>query len=1163
MTPSIFSCFVRTNKFYRGLILLSALLALASIQVFGQGQAGTLLGTVTDSSGAVLPNVTVNITNTATGVTKTSITNDAGAYVFPGIQIGQYNVKATAQGFKAIERNGVIVNATDRVREDFQMPVGSVGETVTVEASAQALQTDTGEQSSLVNGKQITELATKNRTIYSYAELTVGAANLNPSTQVPVPVGGASGNISFNGNRPGHNLYLLDGGENSDRGGAGSSSVLPSLDAIAQTQVLTSNYSAEYGISSGGTISSVTKSGTNKYHASAWEFFQNDALQARNYFDHSPTKAEFRYNVFGFNVGGPVVKDKLFFFYNMEWRRLINGSIINQQVPDPNTYGGDFGSTAIVAPCDELTPGCTGAPVVQSSILYANCPGGANPGVTPGSQFSGNTIPTCMLNQNAQALLTAGGPYGGIFPAPTNGNHFQLGVSAPNNLREEITRIDYNATSKLAIYGTFVAEQVAQNLTTSMWSGDNVPSIGNTFGNPSYAGVLHTAYTISPTLLNEASFNYNGNRIHILPAGLVTAPSGFTFAPFFPHPANTDGENVQARIPSIQLSGSTGTNYTVNWMPWNNKADSYQIRDDISWTKGRHQLKMGGGWLYYAKVQDWFKNTQGNFQFNGSFTGNDFADYLLGLSSTYTEDGVKSTGYWNNVSWSLYLQDNFRATNRLTLNLGLRWDGLPHTYEAKNNMNNFYPDLYDPTKAATLSAGFGSVDPTSQGLQPSPDSAALPGLFYTNGIATCGKGVPKGCVNDAWKNFGPRLGFAYDLNGNGKTVIRGGFGLMYERIQGNDVYNNAGTVPLAASVNFNNVSLSSPSQDLATGVVNAGAIPVNNVTGLDRTHYKSPVSSQFSLGIQHSIGKSVLDLKYVGTQNRHQNYYTETNLVDPSLLAGLQANSANYNADVPFLGYKGIRQSVNGANGDYNSLQASLRGNLKSDLQYQVGYTYSHTNDAGSQGSSAGDLGTISNPYAGWKYDFGPSPYDIHHVFFTNFVYEIPLLKNSDSKGLKMAFGGWEVSGIVSAQSGAPLNIGLNTPNITNVIPSYGQNLNRPDRSGSGHDPHTVGQWFDTSIFSAPAPGTWGNTPRSFVRGPGRDNWNLSLFKNFWFNQERGTNLQFRAEFFNVWNHTQWNGNQILNGGQGISSNFGASDFGQVKAAYDPRTVQLALKLTF
>lgn len=1140
------------GKITKYLVILSTLLLGCSLLAFGQGQVATLLGTVTDSSGAILPNVTITITNTATGVSKTAVTNEAGAYTFPGLQIGNYEVKAAGQGFKTETKTGVVLNAADRVRADFQMAVGSTTETITVEATGLAVQTDSSEQSSLVNAKQITELSTKNRTVYSYAALTTGAANLNPDTQVPVPVGGASGNISFNGNRPGHNLYLLDGGENSDRGGAGSSSVLPSMDAIAQTQVLTSNYSAEYGVSSGGTISSVTKSGTNRFHAAAWEFFQNDALQARNYFVSK--KAKFRYNVFGFNVGGPVVKDKLFFFYNMEWRRLVNGTNINTTVPDPNTYGGNFGSTPIIAPCDELTDGCTGAPVVQSSILYANCPGGAKPAeVTPGSPFAENTIPSCMLDPNAQALLTAGGQYGGIFPAPTNGTQFQAPVSVPNNLREEITRIDYNATKKLTIYGTFVAEQVAQNLVTSMWSGDNVPSIGNTFGNPSYAGVLHTAYMISPSVLNEVSFNYNGNRIHILPAGLISAPAGFTFAPFFPHTG--DGENVLNRIPSIQLNGGTGTNYTVNWMPWNNKADSYQFRDDLSWTKGRHQLKMGFGWLLYKKNQDWFKNTQGNFQFNGKFTGNDFADYLLGLASNYTEDAVKSAGNWNNQSWSMYFQDNFRATNRLTLNLGLRWDGFPHTYEAANKMANFYPGLYDPAQAAILSPGNGSVDPSSPGLGTSPDPA-LPGSFYVNGIAICGKGVPKGCVDDAWKNFGPRVGFAYDLSGNGKTVIRGGFGIMYERIQGNDVYNNAGTVPLAASINFNDVSLSSPTEALGTGIVNAGSIPINNITGLDRTRYKSPSSAQFSLGIQHSIGTSVLDVKYVGTQNRHQNYYSETNLVDPALLADFQEDSTDYVANVPFLGYKSLRIAQNEANGNYNSLQMSIRGNLKNDLQYQVGYTFSKTNDAGTQGSSAGDLGNISNPYAGWKYDFGPAAYDIRHVFFTNFVYEIPLFKNG-SKALKTALGGWELSGIVAAQSGAPLNIGLNGNSVTSVVPNTS---NRPDSSGGGSDPHKVDQWFDTSIYSAPAAGTWGNTKRNSVRGPGRDNWSLSLFKNFWFNQERGTNLQFRAEFFNVWNHTQWIGNGQLGG---ISTNLGASNFGAVTGAYDPRTIQFALKFSY
>jgi hypothetical protein len=1131
---------MRNVKF---LLLSTLLLGMLSSWALGQ-ETATLLGTATDPSGSVLPSVTVTITNNATGVTKTAPTNDVGQYVFPDVQIGTYDVNATIKGFKAHEAKGVVLNAADRVRMDFQMTVGATSETVTVEATALNVQTDSGEQSSLVNNKQITELSTKNRTIYSYVTLTTGATNLNPDTQVPVPVGGASGNISFNGNRPGHNLYMLDGGENSDRGGAGSSSILPSLDAIAQTQVLSSNYSAEYGLSSGGTITSVTKSGTNQYHASGWEFFQNDALQAKNYFNSK--KGEFRYNVFGFNIGGPVpgLKNKLFFFYNQEWRRLVNGTNINQHVPDPATYGGNFGSTNITMPSG-----------VDTSYMARNCPGGVLPaGVTPGQKFPNNIIPACMLDPNAQALLTAGGKFGGIFPAPNNGTNFTAPVSLPNNLREEIARVDYNATSKLSIYGSFVAESVAQNIATTMWSNDNVPSVGNTFGNPSYSGVLHTAYSISPTLVNEASFNYNGNRIHILPSGLVSAPANFTFAPFFPHTG--DGANVDNRIPAVQLNGGTGATYTSNWTPWNNKADSYQLRDDFSWSKGRHQMKMGFGWLLYKKNQDWFTFTQGQFRFDGNFSGNDFADFVLGLVSNYSEDAVKSAGNWNNVSWSSYFQDNFRVNNRLTLNLGLRWDGIPHTYEASNQMTNFYPSLYDPTKAAILSNG--AVSPASPGLGTSPDPA-LPGQFYVNGIAQCGVGrILKGCVNDAWKNFGPRLGFAYDISGSGKTVIRGGYGIMYERIQGNDVYNNAGSVPLAASVNFNNVFLSNPTAAVSTGIANAGSIPINNVTGMDSANYKAPLSSQFSLGVQHSIGKSVLDVKYVGTQNRHQNFYTETNLPDFNLLPTL--TSSTYDSNVPYLGYHGIRMARNESNGDYNSLQASIRGSLKNDLQYQVGYTYSQSNDAAGSNSSAGDLGTISNPYVGWKYDFGPSAFDIHHVFFTNFVYDIPLLKNSPNRGLKTAFGGWELSGIVAAQSGAPLNIGLNTPNITNLIPSYGANLNRPDMSGAGHDPHTVNEWFDTSIYSTPAPGTWGDTPRGSVRGPGRDNWSLSLFKNFGLSQERGSNIQFRAEFFNVWNHTQFIGNAALNG---ISKNLGASDFGKITGAYDPRTVQLALKLSF
>jgi len=1165
------------------------LLLLLGLPLFVAAQEATVVGTVTDPSGSVVPNVTITITNVKTGALRSLTTNDVGQYVAPGLPIGTYNLKAESSGFKVEESTGVVLNVNDRVRIDFQMKMGTKAETVSVESNTIAVQTDSSEISSLSSGTQMSELSTNGRSIYTYVILTPGASNLMPSFQAPTSVG-ANANVSFNGNRPGHNVYLLDGGENYDRGSGGTSSIAPSIDAIAETQTLTSNYGADYGLSSGGTISSAVKSGTKDFHFSLWEFFRNNDLDARNYFNPVPQKvAELRYNLYGFNVGGPVTfgklynpnKNKTFFFYNMEWRSLIQGQVLNQTVPEASTYGGDFAAavpanskdvngvvipnSGLHVPCANQLSSTLQQAFTKAGLTFstpaANGSCSVNTGATVANNptfvaFPNNAIPTSLLNANAQALLTAGGKYGGIFPAPNNGAQFQGGNNVPTNVREEIVRIDENVTDKFTIFGHFVAEQVNQNYGTTMWSSDNVPSIGNTFGNPSYAGVVHTAYVINPNLVNEASFNYNGNRIAILPFGLVTAPSDFTFNRYF------DGPNALDRIPTIQLGGSTGSYYTANWTPWNNVADSYQLRDDVSWTKGRHQIKIGGNWLLYKKVQDWFQNTEGGFNFNGNYTGNDFADYLLGYANSYNENAVKSSGHWNNISIGLYVQDNYRVNNRLTLNLGLRWDGIPHTYEANNVMSNFYPNLYNAADKAILNSGDQSISSTSPGLgtSPNPILSSLP--LYLNGMGICGKdGLPSGCVNGAWLNFGPRLGFAYDLTGTGKTVIRGGYAIMYERVQGNDVYNMAGNVPFAAGVTFPNVSLSNPGTSVLTGQTVAASIPISGITGMEQNNYAAPRSTQFSLGIQQAIGKSVLSASYVGTQNRHQNYYSETNLVPQSLLPGMVSTSAlaqTYNAYVTYPGYSSVRLGEDEANSDYNALQLSFRGTtLHNDLTYQVGYTYSHTNDSFNSGGSGGDLYNVSDPYLGWKYDFGPSAFDIRNSFFTNFVYEIPLLKNSTNRLLKTSLGGWEVSGIVTAITGAPLNIGVTGQNVCSVVPNC---ANRPNISGSMSNPHTVNEWFDTAVFSMPAAGTWGDTPRNYVRGPGRQNWNVSLFKNFVFNETRGTNLQFRAEFFNLWNHTQWQGD-TFNGG--ISTNLGSSNFGAITSAYDPRTIQLALKFTF
>src|SRR5579871_861817 len=1148
---------------YRAVLFTTLLLVFAT-SVWAQ--EATIVGTVTDPSGATVTNAKVTVTNLDTNISKDFMTNDSGQYVAVDVHIGHYNIKVEMSGFKGAERKGLVLQVGDRARVDFQLAVGGSAETVTVEANTIAVQADSGEVSNVITGEQIANLSINGRGIYQLAALAPGASSQIDVNAPNTPVGG-SASVEFNGLRQNHNIYLLDGGENDDRGGAGGMSIAPSVDAIAEFRQLTSNYSADYGLSSAGTMTLVLKSGTQTIHASAWEFNRNDAFDAQTDFNAA---SKLRVNQFGFNVGGPVTLGKLynadrkktFFFYNMEWRKYINGGSVNQTEPPTSEYGGVFASSFTVS---QLHTPCTNQVSAAVATAFANAGQTLSTPAADGScsgaglqAFTNNTIPTSLLDPNAQALLTAGGKYGGIFPAPTVGANFVGGNSLPTNVREEIVRIDENVSPKLSVFGHLVAEQVSQDYGTTIFSGDNVPTVGNKFLSPSYAAVAHATYIFSPTLVNEISFNYNGNRIDLLPIGLFSAPADFTFHRFF------DGPNIDNRIPSIFLLGSTGTIYTSLILPWHNFAHSYQLRDDVSWTRGRHQLKIGGSWLFFAKAQNSFTTTQGGFVFTGQFTGNDFADYLLGYATNYQESAVQNFNHWNSNSFALYFQDNYRVNRRLTVNLGLRWDGVPHTYDANKQTANFYPNLYDPADAAQLGPDFQTVLSTSPGLGTSPNPILAGQQFYLNGVRICGvDGTPHGCVKGNWKNFGPRVGFAYDLTGAGKTVIRGGYGIMYERLQGNDLYNLSSNVPFTAGVNFVNVSLSNPGSSVATGEQLPSAIPVTGLVAMDPAHYSAPRSTQFSFGVQRAIGTSVLSAAYVGSRNRHQNFYSQLELPSQSLLPGFVNSSTlaqTYNASVPYAGYNTIQMGQDEANGKYDSFQLSFRGTtLRGALVYQVGYTYSQSYDSFTDfaGGGGGDLSNVSNPYLGWKYDYGPSAFDIRNNFFADFVYRIPFLNQSSNRWLKAALGGWEVSGIVSAASGAPLSIGVTGQNVTSVIQNT---LNRPNLSGHMSNPHTVNEWFDTSVFSLPAPGTWGNTPANNVSGPGHDNWNLSFFKNFVLSQERLINLQFRAEFFNVWNHTQWIGD-TQNGG--IITNFGASNFGAVTSAADPRTIQLALKFSF
>jgi hypothetical protein len=1135
------------------------LLLLASLFGFSLGagaQQATVVGTVTDPAGAALPNVTITVTNVESGVTRTIQTNTAGQYVVPDLNIGHYSVKAQAPGFKATEQKDVELQVGARDRLDFQLQVGEVQETITVEANTVRVQTDSGEQSSVITGQQISQISVSGRSMYQLAALVPGASSQigaggMSAGEVNTPVGGDA-SVEFNGLRQNHNIYLLDGGEDDDRGGAGGMSIAPSSDAIAEFRTLTSNYSADYGLSSAGTMSMVLKSGTKSFHASAWEFNRNDAFDARNYFNPAPQQvAKLRLNVFGFNAGGPVTlghlynpeRKRTFFFYNQEWRRLIQGGLTNQPVPDPATYGGNFGSQTINVP---------GASAMSSAVLAHNCGGVLPAGIVQGAPFPNNTIPTCMISSNATALLAAG-----IFPAPNtvaNGKStFIGGNDSPTNLTEEVVRIDHNVTSKLQIFGHFIAEQVSQGFGVSQWSGANVPTVGDTFGNPSYSAVLHATYTISPNLLNEAAVNYNGNRINIVPyagSGLksLSIPDGYDSS----SSRLFTGPNNMNRIPNIDLNGSIGSHFEISSWPWHNKADDYQVRDDVSWALGAHQLKIGGSWALYKKVQDLFGQTQGAFNFDGTFTGSDFADYLLGAAKSYSELAVQDQGLWNNVSWAAFVQDNWRLNRNLTLNLGLRWDGVPHTYEANNRMGNFYPSLYNPADAAVLLPD-GTISPSSPGLgtSPNPILAGIP--LYLNGIGIPEhNGVPKGLVNNNWVTFGPRLGFAYDIMGNGKTVLRGGFGIMYERIQGNDMYNAGPNIPFSLNVTNNSVVMENPTVLLATGNVAAKPINPASITGLAIDRYKQPASYQYSAGVQRQLNtRSVLSISYVGNQNRYQNDYHQNNLPDesylPELIAGKQYNTA---PGLPYPGFQSINMSTNEANSHYNALQVDLNSQIRT-LTMRAYYTLSRTVDPTTGGGGGADLSNVSNPYLGWKYDSGPGGYDRTHNAAVNFIYDIPFLQKSPNRLLRTTLGGWEISGIVTMTSGLPINPQLTGGQSSNGLPNA---TNRPDKVSSVSYPHKVGEWFDTAAFASPAAGAWGNAGFNSLRGPGRDNWNLSLFKSFQFSEDRGRRLEFRAESFNVWNHTQFDA---------VSNALGASNFGQVTSAFDPRVFQFGAKLYF
>jgi hypothetical protein len=1189
------------------IVLVALFLFLVCAAGYAQ-QNSEIDGTVTDKQGAVVPNAKVTLTEPSTGFTRETTSNAAGAYSFPGLNIGTYDLKITAAGFEAVAQQGIQLNISQTMRADIALTVGSVNETVTVAANALQVQADSNVVSTLISADQISEIATENRNLTSLATLGLGVSSGLPDSNTPTSVASSSF-ISVNGLRHAHNIWLIDGGEADDRGGAGGASIMPSQDAIAQFEMLTSNYPPDYGISSGATISMAIKSGTSHFHGSLWEFNRNTVYDANSYFNKQSNpvtpRTPINYNIYGFNIGGPVYiphvynnsKQRTFFFWNEEWRKLKQGSTPNavQTLPasDFPVAGQDLIYTTPKFAITAKNPAgvVPTVPVVGDPTYNANL---AGYGLIPGSPFP-TTDPTCAAPQ----VCTYRIPHGlfdknpalaylntGVIPKATTANDNVISsASQPINVRDDVVRIDHQITDKYQILGHYLGDSVTQAYAAPMlgWSGASYNTITSVLNNPSNSAAVKLSATLSPDLLIEASFNYDGNVIGITnsPNSLIGS-SGFSVNRFF--------ANTSQNLPNISFGAPYNTNENPGSAPWKNAARDYSPKVDVSYTLGKHAMKYGLSYNRYTKNQQIFGDPGGNFSF-GNLSNDSILDFILNLAGSYDQAQALPIRHYVNQTTSAYVLDNWRVTPRITLQLGLRYDALPHAYERGNNLSNFDPTNYIPTASSNIFLGANTNELNASAL-----TNVNGGLFYLNGIQVAGQDhFPKGLVSNDYNTLQPRVGFSTDLFGNGKTILRGGFGTFFERVQGNDVYNAAANEPFFNDPKSPNVYVNDPHVTWNTGAVSTAPNFAQGITTLDKT-YKAPGVAQYSLGVQREVAPSLIwVVQYVGNLAWHQPVRRQLNNYSLGITNGIAQqradagdpqnkypgipcdpkkpqlltppyncpNSALTNGDQlrNFPGFGQIAQQENTSNASYNGFQTGIRAQNKHGLSGEFDYTWSHEIDLTSDDNNC----CLSNPY-NLKYDRGSGGLDRRHIVSANYIYKLPIF--TQGNGLTHSLvGGWEIAGVVVAQSGTILNntAGGNAyggPGLSIGYDTIGLgdgNQNRPNINGKVHYVKKVGQWFDPSVFSAPTP-AWlggpnlgfGNASRDSIVGPGRLNFSTSLYKSFAIKEY--AHFEFRAESFNTFNHTQF---------QNVGYQLGSGNFGQVTNTFDPRVLELGGKLIF
>lgn len=1076
--------------------------------ILAQSATGQITGTIRDATGAVVINASVIVTSQLTGLSRTTTSNESGGYAFPLLPVSVYTVKVDLKGFRAATRSDIQLNVDQVARVDIDLQVGEVSETIDVKETAVTIDSETAAVGQIVNQKQVNDLPLNGRNFLSLLYLGNGAVTL--SGEQGSMRQGAGDAISINGSRPTSNNYLLDGTTNTDTS-LNTPAVILSVDAIQEFKEQTANYSAEYGFSA-NQINLISKSGTNDLHGALFWFDRNNAFDARSFFQAGiPVLHQ---NQYGFVAGGPVYipkiyhgRNKTFWLVNFDATKVRQGTDFFGNVPTADLLAGHFPTTIM----DPLS----------------------------GQPFPNNTIPDSRLSRLSKVALASG-----FFPAP-NINLPQGNYRATLPLPNDTHQVTYRMDQSLGKFGTIFARGTLTHYTNTQTGSIN--TLGDYFFVEESTNwqVTHTV-NIGPHLVNQFRLGFlEATADQFGTAAPQSAVAAMALTGVF-----QNMPDIQRTWPSINMPGYSGVGGAVNAFQASNQP-MWDASDSLNIIRGKHTFTVGANYRRWKLNRDLADNFLGNFNYSGFVTGNPVADMLLGYyndaalfqPAAFSVAGkVGNPRQFNFQYLAPYFQDDWKVSPRLTLNLGIRWDFRTVPYETHNRMG-----WNDVTNAL---GGMCIADKTlvDKGIAPPGNG------FYRY----CGKNRP---IDDPLTPFAPRFGFAYRPFGGDKTVVRGGYGIFWDSAEGREIDGSADIYPYVSRGDFKQTAGQAAALQTTDALFpvfsNPGPVTpaANSFLAVNISEApRNPYVQQWSLSIQRQLTSNTkLEVSYIGNKGTHllmrRNFAQALVPTDPNNVTPVLARRPYPNFTV-FI------------NSDWSGNSSYESGNVKLEhragrLMFTTAYTWAKSID---DKSAAAGIGQADTGWQGFidnhnvRLDHSRSDFDVDHRLVSSFVYDLPFGRGGKylsnvNKAADVIIGGWQLNGIATFQRGFPYSI--YAQDLGGLLDNFENRATLVGNATSGFH-KSIAEWFNTAAFSQPPGGVLGNSGRNILRGPGINNWDMSLFKNIQFGEKM--RLQMRLESFNAFNHAQWS-----------SPDHFISDpqFGQVTGANPGRINQVALKLLF